>query len=115
MRRVGLVRLGAHLFVSASLFLDLRERWQSPEALSPRPPSLADVTSTATKQPATISRHNWVHGLVLCPTCGLPLDEHRDHGDVEGTHQRCGVAFRLNFDDVTTQSPEIRRAAPRGR
>jgi hypothetical protein len=25
------------------------------------------------------------------------------------------VAFRLNFDDVTTQSPEIRRAAPRGR
>ncbi len=60
----------------------------------------------------TVARHDWLHGLVPCPGCGLPRAPDRDHvsslrrpGEsqaygVEGKHQRCGATFRLEFDDA---------------
>ncbi|HAF10397.1 MAG TPA: hypothetical protein DCK98_10005 [Chloroflexi bacterium] len=57
-----------------------------------------------------VSRHDWVHGLVACPNCGLPLDMARDHGEflwddgelrvsgVTGTHARCGAPFEFQFE-----------------
>jgi hypothetical protein len=63
-----------------------------------------------------ISRHAWVHGQVRCPNCDLPIDRIRDHGDylwddsgarsygVQGKHERCGAAFRFDFDDVRNSS-----------
>jgi len=64
------------------------------------------------KRATVISRHDWVHGLVLCPGCGLPLETRRDHGEflwpasdakaygVRGTHERCGAMFEFEFDDT---------------
>jgi len=51
----------------------------------------------------------WRHGLVTCPGCGLPVDEHRD--EVKDlyvvtsaepyaaivTHRRCGAHFQIEF------------------
>jgi len=58
-----------------------------------------------------VSRHDWLHGLALCPSCGLPLAVDRDlvkeirHlpdpkvAAVDVTHRRCGASFRLEFRD----------------
>ena len=63
-----------------------------------------------------VTRHDWLYGLVNCPSCGLPLDKDRDNerdfraeracvdgsapaaiAGVEGTHRRCGVRFLLTW------------------
>jgi hypothetical protein len=74
-----------------------------------------------------VSRHDWVHGSVACPSCALPLDKARDHGEylwgnddaraygVEGMHEGCGFVFRFEFDDGPPRSTEVPRDRPRDR
>ena len=66
----------------------------------------------AMNRATAISRHDWIHGLVQCPRCGLPLDTRRDNGEflwpvsdtkaygVRGVHERCGATFEFGFDDT---------------
>ncbi len=50
----------------------------------------------------------WLHGEVLCPSCGLPIgrrDVDQDLRELDSaqpvgaivTHRRCGATFRLEF------------------
>jgi hypothetical protein len=55
-----------------------------------------------------VSRRAWLHGEVLCPSCGLPIEkrdldeELPEPGSAQPigavvTHRRCGATFRLEF------------------
>ena len=64
-------------------------------------------------EPTVVSRRDWTHGLVACPSCGLPLDPNKDRGEyvqevnqaqatgVTGRHLRCGAFFTFAFAEIS--------------
>ena len=67
-----------------------------------------------------ISRHAWLHGEALCPSCHLPIDsrdvveELREVGETQAvgavvTHKRCGATFRITFasEDGTADTAKL--------
>ncbi len=55
-------------------------------------------------------RHDFLHGLLKCPSCNLPLDAMKDVDDLiqpvsestaiaaRMTHRRCGAPFEIVFE-----------------
>lgn len=74
------------------------------EDAAQRPPILRVMESRM------VTRTDWLHGLVRCPSCGLSLDAEKDLLDyihklgasqpvgVNGKHRRCGTLFTFTFD-----------------
>jgi len=50
-----------------------------------------------------VSRHDWLHGLVPCPQCGLPLAVDRDL--VKERARAASVSARRRSPTLTTASP----------
>jgi hypothetical protein len=44
----------------------------------PSQPIVTFAARTFSTEADPVSRHDWLHGLLACPTCGLPLDKDRD-------------------------------------